>query len=74
MNGWRPKMTEWVDDDEVTITYRTLRQGLAEAVEGERNRIVQVLLAKYEEYKASGDLAGQGGLVQAMNLITGGVS
>jgi hypothetical protein len=39
-------MTEWVDDDEVTITYRTLRQGIAEAVEGERNRIVQVLLAE----------------------------
>ena len=41
-------MTEWVDDDELTITYRTLRQGMREAQEAERNRIVE-LLAEADE-------------------------
>ena len=36
-------MTEWQDDDEVTTTFGTLKQGMSEAAETERARIVALL-------------------------------
>ena len=36
-------MSKWVDEDELTITYRTLKQGMAEAQEAERERIIALL-------------------------------
>ena len=39
-------MTEWVDEDELTITYKTLRQAIAESAQAERERIVALLEAE----------------------------
>ena len=36
-------MTEWHDGDEVTTTFGSIRQGLLEAAEAERERIVALL-------------------------------
>ena len=36
-------MTEWKDDDELTITFGTLKQATAEAVEAEREKIIALL-------------------------------
>lgn len=36
-------MTEWHDGDEVTTTFGSIRQGLLEAAEAERKRIVALL-------------------------------
>jgi hypothetical protein len=36
-------MTEWKDDDEVTITYATLKQAMSASAETERRRIVFLL-------------------------------
>ena len=36
-------MTEWHDGDEVTTTFGSIRQGMLEAAEAERKRIVQLL-------------------------------
>jgi uncharacterized protein (DUF1786 family) len=36
-------MTEWQDGDEVTTTFGSIRQGLLEAAEAERERIVALL-------------------------------
>ena len=39
-------MTEWQDDDEVTTTFGTLKQGMAEAASDERARIVALVEGK----------------------------
>ena len=36
-------MTEWHDDDEVTTTFRSLRQAQVQAAEDERARILDLL-------------------------------
>ena len=36
-------MSNWVDEDELTITYGTLRKAMAESAEAERERIVALL-------------------------------
>lgn len=36
-------MSKWVDEDELTITYGTLRKAMAEAAEAERERIIALL-------------------------------
>lgn len=38
-------MSNWVDEDELTITYGTLRKAMAESAEAERERIVALLEA-----------------------------
>lgn len=43
-------MSNWVDEDELTITYGTLRKAMAESAEAERERIVALLEA--EEWDA----------------------
>ena len=43
-------MSKWVDEDELTITYGTLRKAMAESAEAERERIVALLEA--EEWDA----------------------
>jgi hypothetical protein len=47
-------MTEWHDDDEVTTTFGSLKQGMVEAAEAERNRIV-ALLVKHARSLTFGD-------------------
>lgn len=42
-------MTEWQDEDEVTITYGTLRKAMAESAEAERERIVALLELERDE-------------------------
>jgi hypothetical protein len=37
-------MTGWQDDDEVTTTYRSLRQGMNEAAILERERVIKLLI------------------------------
>ena len=39
-------MSKWVDEDELTITYGTLRKAMAESAEAERERIVALLEAE----------------------------
>jgi hypothetical protein len=36
-------MTEWQDGDEVTTTFGSIRQGMLEAAEAERERIIALL-------------------------------
>ena len=36
-------MTEWHDDDEVTITYGSLQRAMREAAKAERERIIAVV-------------------------------
>jgi hypothetical protein len=36
-------MTEWQDGDELTITFGTLKQAMAEAAEAERERIIELI-------------------------------
>jgi hypothetical protein len=43
-------MTDWVDDDEVTITYRTLKQMARESAEAERVKIVEELNCKFFQH------------------------
>ena len=38
-------MTEWVDDDEFTTTFGTLKRSMAEAGQAERERIVALVEA-----------------------------
>ena len=38
-------MSKWVDEDELTITYGTLRKAMVESAEAERERIVALLEA-----------------------------
>jgi hypothetical protein len=40
-------MTEWKDEDEVTITFGTLRQAMREAAQTERERISALLNDKH---------------------------
>jgi hypothetical protein len=47
-------MTEWHDDDEVTTTFGSLKQGMAEAASDERARIV-ALLQKHGRSLVFGD-------------------
>ncbi len=48
------QVTDWKDDDEVTTTFGTLKQGMAEAAQDERNRIV-ALLVKHGRSLVFGD-------------------
>jgi hypothetical protein len=40
-------VSEWVDDDEVTVTYRTLKQMARESAEAERTKIVEELNSRF---------------------------
>jgi hypothetical protein len=43
-------VNEWVDDDEVTVTYRTLKQMARESAEAERAKIVEELNCRFFQH------------------------
>ena len=72
-------MTDWVDDDEVTITYRTMKQMIAEAQEAERAKIVADLRSFFFEHlshhseSAPSNKAWDAGFKHAIHAITKGI-
>ena len=45
-------MNEWADSDEVTITYRTMKQMISEAQEAEREKIIAHLESAFAVHVA----------------------
>jgi hypothetical protein len=72
-------MTNWVDDDEVTITYRTMKQMIAEAQEAERAKIVADLRSFFFEHlshhskSAPSNKAWDAGFKHAIHKIMKGI-
>jgi hypothetical protein len=62
-------MTGWEDDDEVTTTYRSLRQGMQEAAILERERIIK-LLEDYQQQALASHIVYLG-LERAIKIIKG---
>lgn len=65
-------MTEWVDEDELTITYGTLRKAMAESAEAERERIIALIKSTYPHWEEwDWNKADPGILADVIALIKG---
>jgi hypothetical protein len=71
-------VSDWANDDEVTITYRTMKQMIAEAQEAERAKIVTDLKSVFFEHlshhseSAPSNKAWDAGFRHAIHAVTEG--
>jgi predicted RNA-binding protein associated with RNAse of E/G family len=63
-------MSKWVDEDELTITYGTLRKAMAESAEAERERIMALLKGQSDSWRDS-DYDAHYGAERCIALIKG---
>jgi hypothetical protein len=76
--GKKKMAKDWADDDEVTITFRTMKQMISEAQEAERAKIVTDLKSVFFEHlshhseSAPSNKAWDAGFRHAIHAVTEG--